>query len=709
MNEHEETLQVFFAETEDLLKRSEESLLRIETAPGPGPDLEELFRAIHTLKSGSAMVGFNTLSGYVHLIENLLDRIRNNQLSITRPLISFLLEDVDFIRAIVDRCAGGSEDIDAGVLNTRKAQLNRFLGIEGGSGKEETIREAVPDSAKDKSWHYYHIDLKFRKDLFNSGHDPLLLLLNLTELGECVEVAADTSELPHYKGMDFYKLYISWRVILKTTASIQEVKDVFMFVKDEHNIVIDEITDRHSEGGVELQLGEMPLGEALVESGGITKEDLKSALDKQKKLGEILVDEGKIDKEAVQKMISLQQESRSAYRKTSVRVDVKKIDHLVNLAEEIGINLSRVQSFVIREGDLSRNKIEQEIENLLKVNREFQEQVAGVRMFSLKGTFLRFQKLVRDAAYDQKKLIKVILSGIDTELDKEVIEYIADPLKHLVRNCVDHGIEPPEERVAAGKPAEGIIEFKAYQKGGKIFIQIYDDGRGLNIEKIRRRALEMGLDKAGEKLDNDRLVEIICHPGFSTASSVTELSGRGVGMDVVKTQVELVGGSIQIETKKGKGTVFTLALPLTFALTEALHVRDQDRSYLVPLWGIIGVGRFDAERIRTFGADEKVYRFRGEYLPLMSLCRIYGTIAPENDRTGMATVFLDTGKQKFGILFDEVLASYQVVVKSIESNYQSVKGVSGATIMGDGSAAIVLDLLGLEEIFFKHSLPGGAV
>lgn len=705
MNEHEETLQIFFSETEDLLKKSEESLLRLETAPGPGPDLEEFFRAIHTLKSSCAMVGFNALSEYVHIIEDLLGRIRNNQLPVTRPLISFFLEDVDFIRAMVDRYAGG-EDVDPDTLNARKARLNRFLGIEGVPGKEEATLEPAPVSVRDDSYHYYHIDLKFRKDLFNFGHDPLLLLLNLTDLGECVEVVADTSELPDYREMDLYKLYISWRVILKTTASIREVEDVFMFVLDENKIVIKEITDRYREG-VDLRLGEMPLGEALIKRGDISREDLESALDKQKKLGEILVDEGKIDKKAIRKTVSLQQESRLVYRKTSLRVDVEKIDHLVNLAEEIGIGLFRVQSLLARKESLSMDEIEQEIETLLKVNREFQERVTGVRMFSLRGTFRRFQRIARDAAYDQKKRIKVVLSGVDTELDKEVIEYIADPLKHLVRNCVDHGIELPEDRVAAGKPAEGIIEFKACQKGGKIFIQISDDGRGLDLKKIHRRALEMGLDKAGEKLGNDTLAEIICCPGFSTASSVTELSGRGVGMDVVKTRVERVGGSIQIETKKGKGTVFTLIIPLTFTLTEALHVRDQGRSYLVPLLGIMGVGRFETGRMRSFGADEKVCRFRGEYLPLMSLSRIYGTTAPENDRTGMATVFLDTGRQRFGILVDEVLAPCQVVVKSIESNYQNVRGVGGAAIMGDGSAAIVLDLLGLEEIFFKHSLPRG--
>lgn len=698
MNEQEETLQIFFAETDDLLRRSEESLLRLEEAPEPGQDLEELFRAIHTLKSGSAMVGFNTLSKYVHLIENLLDRIRNNQLPVTRPLISFLLEDIDFIRAMLDRGVAG-EDVDPDVLNARKAQLNRFLGIKGVSGEEEATPETPAHSVKAADWHYYYIDLKFREDLFISGHNPLLLLLNLTELGECVEVAADTSELPSYKEMDFHKFYISWRIVLKTTASIRKVEEVFMFVKDKNEIVIEEITDRYRDG-VDLQLGEMPLGEVLIERGGITREDLKSALDKQKKLGEILVDEGKIEKEALGKVVSLQQESRSIYRKTSLRIDVEKINCLVNLAEETGIGFSRVRSLFAGKG--SRDEIEQEMENLLKVNREFQERIVGIRLFSLKGTFQRFQRVARDTASDQKKRIKVILSGVDTELDKEVIEYIADPLKHLVRNCVDHGIELPEERVAAGKPAEGIIEFKAYQKGGKIVIQISDDGSGLDIEKIRCRALEMGLDKAGGKLDNDSLVEIICHSGFSTASGVTELSGRGVGMDVVKTQVERIGGLVQIETEKGKGTVFTLILPLTFTLIEALHIRSQGRSYLVPLWGIIGTEKFEAGRMRTFGADEKVYWFREEYLPLMNLFRVCWTIAPEKEHTGMVMVFIDTGRQRFGILVDEVLDPYQAVIKTIESNYQSVTGVVGATIMGDGSVAIVLDLLGLEELFFKQ-------
>jgi two-component system chemotaxis sensor kinase CheA len=479
------------------------------------------------------------------------------------------------------------------------------------------------------------------------------------------------------------------------------VENIFMFVKDDNKIRIEDITGRYRDG-IDVQLGEIPLGEALVEKGDITIGDLEEALDKQKKVGEILVDEGKINKETIQKMVSQQQESRFTYRKTSLRVDVKKIDHLVNLAEEIGINLSRTQGLLVKEGSLPADEIEQEIENLLKTNREFQKKVVAIRMFSLKGTFSRFQRIARDTAYNQKKQVKVVVSGIDTELDKDVIEYIADPLKHLIRNCVDHGIETPEERAAAGKPEEGLIEFKAYQKGGKIFIQICDDGRGLDLKKIKKQALKTGLDKADGNLDGKRLMDIICHPGFSTASSVTEISGRGVGMDVVRSQIEKVGGTIKLKTEKGKGSVFTLILPLTFALADALHIIDHGKSYLLPLWGIMGVEKFDSERIKTFGRQEKVYMFRGEYLPLMNLSRVYRQIEPDDNHTGRVTVFIDTGKQKFGFLVDEVLGTHHVVIKSIESNYRTVRGVRGATIMGDGSAAIVLDISGIEEFFFKH-------
>jgi len=704
MNEQDETLEIFFAETEDLIKTSEESLLRLETAPEAGPDLEELFRAVHTLKSGSAMVGFNHISEYSHLLENLLDRLRDGKLPITKNLISFLLEAIDFIRDMVDKCVSGETKIEPEVLETKKAQVNRFLGMEGIPREDAGLPESTTDiPVEAEKWYYYNIDLIFRKNLFESGIDPLLLLLSLKEMGEFVEVVSDISELPRYEKIDIYKLYISWRIILKSTAPLQEIENVFMFVKDDNNIEIEEITDRYKDG-IDLKAGEMPIGEALIEKKGISKNDLENALKKQKKIGEILVEEKKIDKEALQTAITMQEESRAVYRKTSIRVDVTKINYLVNLAEEVSVGLSKMQSiFSDEETPNILLDLEQELENLLKINREFQERVAQVRMFSLEGTFQRFQRIARDTALDQNKQIKAIMSGTETELDKEVIECITDPLKHLVRNCIDHGIESPEERIAKGKSAEGTIEFKAYQKGGQIFVQIKDDGSGLNIEKIRQRALEMGIEVPNDEIDNKTLANIICNPGFSTSSSVTKLSGRGVGMDVVKTEVEKLGGFLKIETAKDKGTTFTLCLPLTFALTDALHFKAKNMSYMMPLWGLVGTEKFDERNMRSFGGDEKLYNFRGKYLPIMDLSRVYESEMSNINNQGEVLVFFDTGRQEFGLIVDEVLDCRQIVVKSLESHYRNVKCISGATIMGDGSVALVLDLFDLEEIFFsKH-------
>ena len=705
MNELDETLEIFFSETEDLIKTSEESLLRLETAPEAGPDLEELFRAVHTLKSGSAMVGFDHVSEYAHLIENLLDRLRDGKLPITKALISFLLEAIDFIKDMVDKCLSGETSIEPEVLEAKKAQVNRFLGmdsiLEEDAGTSETITD-FPAEAKNR--HYYNIDLIFRKNLFESGLDPLVLLLNLQEMGEFVEVSSDLSELPSYKEMNIHELYISWRVVLKSEAPLQEIENVFMFAKDDNNIEIEEITDRYKDG-IDLKAGEMPIGEALVEKKGITKDDLEDALKKHKKIGEILVEEKKVDEKALESAVTMQKESRAVYRKTSIRVDVAKINYLVNLAEEVGVGLSKMQSiFSDEKNQTILLDLEQELENLLKINHDFQERVAQVRMFSLEGTFRRFQRIARDTALGQNKHIETILSGTDTELDKEVIECITDPLKHLVRNCVDHGIEPPEERIKKGKSAEGTIEFKAYQKGGQIFVQIKDDGRGLNIEKIRQKAIKMGIDMPDEDLDNEQLVKIICNPGFSTSANVTKLSGRGVGMDVVKTEVERLGGFLKIETAKDKGTTFTLALPLTFALTDALHFREKGRSYLVPLWGLVGTEKFKKSNLKSFGGDEKLYHFRDKYLPIMDVARIYGDSMPDINDQKKIMLFIDTGKQEFGLMADEVIDCRQIVVKSLESHYRNVRAIAGATIMGDGTVALVLDLFDLEEIFFNKNL-----
>jgi len=708
----DETLEIFFAETDDLLRSAECSLLRLEQNPEPGPDAEELFRALHTLKSGSAMVGFAVMSQCAHLLENQLENVRSGKLPVTKPLISSLLENIDFVRAMLDRCTAGQPEADPEEVRAFKSKICRFgaeevppkprLRIFPSAGLRDEAGTATAEQVNlKKTERYYEIILKFQKNMFEIGNDPLIILRNLADLGELIEITPDLSRMPRYEDLVPDQLYIGWRLALKTAASLEYIEDVFMFVRDDNDIVITDISNRYR-NGIDVQEAESPLGEVLVEKLGVSRKDVQHALEKQKKLGEILVDEGKLDKAILDQVVSRQQRSREMYRKTSVRVDVQKIDRLVDLAEEIAVGLSKMQNILSKRRDYFASEIEHEMDTLLKINHEFQERVTNARMFSLEGTFHRYQRLVRDTALAQNKQIKVALAGVDTELDKEIIEFIADPLKHLVRNCVDHGIEPPEEREACGKPLEGLISFSAYQKGSRIYIQISDDGRGLNREKIFRQALSMGLLKEDEPLNNETLIRCICRPGFSTAENITDLSGRGVGMDVVRTQVERVGGSISVESTEGQGTAFTLSFPLSYALMHALHVSNRAESYLVPLWGVVATENFDAEKMRLFGAAEKLYRFRDDYLPSADLGMLFNGVEPDRSKPPVM-VLINTGRQKFGLLVDQVLAPCHVVVKSIEKNFQSIQGIAGATIMGDGSVALVLDLLGIEEIFFKNA------
>jgi len=531
------------------------------------------------------------------------------------------------------------------------------------------------------------------------------MLLGLSELGEFVQVVPDLSELPDFENFSMHDLYISWQIIIKTTAPYKDLEGVFMFVKDDNDIRIEDITKRYREG-IDIELADKKLGEVLLEESRITEEVLTDALKKQKMLGEILVEDGKIQREDLERTVALQEESRTVYRKTTIRVDVDKIDVLVNLGEEMGIGLSKVQLLLGKDAGPKQMEIMEEMGNLLKVNQEFQERVAGVRLFPLEGTFRRFQRMARDLAFQQDKQIKVILTGLDTELDKEVIEHITDPLKHLVRNCVDHGIETPEERQAKGKPPTGTIELKAYQRGGRIFVEISEDGKGMDLANIQQKALEKGWVEPDQVLSKEALLGFIFKSGFSTSSKVTDLSGRGVGMDVVKTQLDQLGGTIEIHTEKDKGTAFTLCLPLTYALMEVLHVVVQGASYLVPVQAVVGTERFDEGLVKGIGAKERLYPFRGDYLPIVDVAKILNIGTPSANGNSTVVIFVDTGRKAFGIPVDEVLEPRQIIVKTLETNYRSVKGIAGATILGDGSVSLVLDLLGLEEIFFKNSFKG---
>ncbi len=531
----------------------------------------------------------------------------------------------------------------------------------------------------------------------------MLTLLNLSELGDLVRVTTDLSALPPFMELDPYQLYLSWEVVLETGHTDTEIQEVFFFLKDDNEIRIDDVS-AHYHDGADARLAQESLGELLVQRGDVTPADVVEALKAQKKLGEILVEKGRLEPEALQQAVAIQDESRTQYRQATIRVTVDKLNNLVTLAEETGIGLSRLQVMLQRLGLTSTGELMEELETLLKINREFQERVARVRLFPLDGTFRRFQRMARDLALQQNKLVKVEVTGLENELDKEVIEHITDPLKHLVRNCVDHGIETPEERLAKNKPLEANIELRAYQREGRIFIEICDDGRGFDWIAIHRKALEQGIISSDQPAHPDILLPLVFGPGFSSRADLTELSGRGVGLDVVKTGLDRLGGTIAVTTEKDVGTTFTLCLPLTFSLMDVLHVRVDRKSYLIPLQCIVGTEKFQPDLVRLLGPEEALYRFREAYVPLIDLSQIFAWKDRNQQDTGSILVFLHTGRRTLGIPVDELLEPQQIVIKSLETNFRSVTGFAGAAILGDGSVALVLDPLGLEQLCFEPVL-----
>lgn len=706
IDEAEELLDIYLSETEEVFRSAEESILSLEGEEDPHPAIDHLFRIFHSLKSSAAIVGLKGISEFSHVLESILERLRAGDTPVTRALVSYLLEGLDLIRRIGDRGTRGEDEASRVALNGMIEQAGRFLPGESEAldtlgappGPSPPLRPTGPS--------YYRIGMVLRKDLFHLGHDPILILRSLSELGEITRVQADLSALPGYAQFSPYTLYISWQVELKTAQPLKAVEDVFEFVREGSDIRIEDVGRRYV-AGVDISLGEQRLGEILVEKGHLSPKQMAEAVKGQKRLGQILQTSGRISQEQLKEAVTLQERSRAVYRKISVRVEVEKINRLIGLAEEIGIGLSKAWSLLGKEGGGRQGPLAEALVSLARLNREFQERLSRIRMFPLEGTFQRFLRMIRDLALEQNKKVKVVTKGMEVELDKELLEHIADPLKHLVRNCVDHGIEPPEERAAKGKPPTGLVEMEAVQREGRVILTLRDDGRGIDLEAVRARAQRQGLIREGEDPGREALLGLIFKPGFSTREVVTELSGRGVGLDVVATQIEKLGGSVEVRTTRDEGTSFCLSLPLTLELMDVLEIAVQGRTFLVPLRAVLGVERFEQARVRGLGPGHAMIPFRGEFVSLCDLCGLYGIAAASPDRDYRAVVFLNTGKRVLGVPVEEGLESYQVVVKTLEKNFRGIRGVTGASLLGDGTVSLVLDPVGIEEMLLRSPRSGG--
>ncbi len=694
--EQDELLQIYFSEAEELLHIIEQSLMALESGPENDTIINEIFRAIHTLKSSSAMVGFTQLSEHAHLLENLLERMRSKQLLVTQKLVSFLLENHDLIKSTVENAAQGNPAGESRALQAMAEKAKRFLGLSSEKSEENEPIATTKTSQEKES--YFELDVRFRKDIIRAGQNPLILLHELADLGEIMSAEADVSALPLFLEMDPYELYLTWRVIIKTDRPLSAIENVFIFaLEDELNQITIKDVSPYFRDGVDTRIASKPLGEILVDHKLVSGQEVQEVLTEQKKVGEVLIEKGKISPSDLNRMVELQEKSRTVIRKSSVRVSADKLDHLANMVEEMTVQLAHVSAMLEALPVEVTRKLGSELDVLNKIGREVQEQVMRLRMFAIEGMFQRFQRMARDLAREQGKQIKIYISGGDTELDKDVIEQINDPLNHIIRNCIDHGVELPEERKKLGKSPEGTLTLNAYQQEGKIYIKIIDDGRGIDKGKVRQKAIERGLITERDQLTVEELYKLLFLPGFSTAREVSSISGRGVGMDVVQNNIRQLGGVIDISSEKGKGTTFIIKLPLTLAVIDGMYVRVGTDIFIIPLLTVSSTAKPKKGDLKTIEAKGEVVRFGDSYVPIVHLDRLLGAEHLEKDMEPLI-VFVSGDKGILGLEVDEILDQRQVVIKNFDKNFRIIPGIAGGTIMPDGNVAFVLDVYALDRL-----------
>ena len=527
------------------------------------------------------------------------------------------------------------------------------------------------------------------RDAFRRGVNLERLFRDLARLGT-LQTWPDLSRIPPTDQMGPEDCYLAWDIRLETTHPQMDVDDIFEFVAEGDNLRIQPLTP---EGAVPT------LGEILQTEAGVSPADIREALSQQKRLGELLVDMGKVQPEAVNKALDQQQKKRNQAEASTVRVATEKIDRLVNLVGELVITQAMLaQASQQSNTSQGEEQLSVALLQLDRQTRELQERVMGIRMVPVEMVFSRFPRMVHELGRQLGKDVELVMEGQATELDKTFIEMLVDPLTHLVRNAVDHGMETKAERQQSGKAAMGTIALRASSRGGHIHIEVRDDGKGLNRDRIYQKALDRGLLAPGSRPADDELNLLIFEPGFSTVEQVSDLSGRGVGMDVVRQNVRALGGRIEVESEPGKGTLIRLVLPLTLAILDGLTVRVGAETYVFPLASVLESFQRQAGDVQTVKGDREVISLRGEFIPVVRLQNLLAVGGNPDASERALLVLVESEGRRAAMAVDELLGQQQVVIKSLETHYKRVDGISGATILGDGRVALILDVPGLMRL-----------
>ncbi|HET7330887.1 chemotaxis protein CheA [Dyella sp.] len=641
--------KVFFEESLEGLDAMESALLALDEG-GDAELVHSIFRAAHSIKGGSATFGFPDMAALTHEAESLLDQVRDGRRAIDKPIIELMLHTVDCLRGMFDRAQNGQPLADADSEN-----LKQQLAAAAGNSVPATANKAAAKPGASSGW---IIHFRPHAGMLAGGNDPLRLLRELAALGQLV-VEAQWDRVPTLDALDPSECHLGWRLELTGAVTREAIAAVFEWVEDECDLSIEPL------------VAAAPPPAPVVEAVAAPATNAGAAAGTSRSAAASSNDAG------------------------SVRVAIDKIDGLIDLVGELVITQAMLDQFR-EEFDPSRLAMLQHgLAQLARHTRALQESVMGIRMLPIGSVFNRFPRLVRDLSQKLGKQVKLDLVGEHTELDKTVLEKIGDPLVHLVRNAIDHGLETPDKRRAAGKGDVGTLRLEAFHRGGSIVVEISDDGAGLNRDAIVAKAVQKGLISSGENLSDEAVGELIFQPGFSTAAVTTDLSGRGVGMDVVRRNVVDLGGNVAIKSRAGQGTTFTITLPLTLAIIDGLRAAVGGECYIVPLVSIVESVQLRADAVRSVTGGGELFRFRGEYRPIVRLHQQFGCAnARQNIEDGLVIVVEADGTQ-IGLFVDELVGQQQAVVKSLEANYRRVDGISGATILADGSVALIVDVAGL--------------
>lgn len=657
--------QVFFDESAEALSAIEQHLLDIDLNAIEPDVIDDIFRSAHSLKGGSATFGMSQLAEFTHFMETLLDMIREGQRQFSQEVVDCLFECLDCLRNLVNHYQF-EEQVNGELISVVEKKLQRL--IDGAQASELTGRESNKDSdngpMQGKRWVVY-----FDPDdeLLLSGNEPLRYIEELLELGS-VSVKCDTEDVLPLDSLNPIHLKLKWIITLDAddTISKEDLAEVFLWIEDE----------------------------STLEYRCLDQEENPRVSSPTPNVSEQVTDI-EADTPTTQVSNTEAAKSKAPAKKTSqsIRVELSKIDSLINLLGELVITQSMLSTFnnMVQFPELRR--LQEGLGQLERHTRDLQDGVMQIRMLPIDFCFSRFPRMVRDLCKQLGKEIDVVIEGENTEVDKTVIEELTDPLVHLVRNSIDHGIEMPHERESLGKPRVGTLKLVAYHQVGNIIIEISDDGKGLAVEKIRAKAVERGLIDANAKLAPQACKELIFSAGFSTAEAVTDLSGRGVGMDVVKRNIQSLGGQIDLRSEENEGTTFSIKLPLTLSILDGQLIRVMDETYVVPMLAIIESIKVKSAEINKIGEHDISFKWRSQFIPLLNLAETFSL--PHTDcepDESLLVVVVEHDNQQFGLVVNELANHQQVVVKSLEANYIKVAELSGATILGDGSVALILDV-----------------